>query len=157
VNVPSSRARSLGDDPLPAFNYSVRITGVAVVGFSEVTGLQVEVEWFDYREGGVNGFVHRLAGPARYPSNLVLRRGMTKDLELWRWVESSLAGRIVRRNVSVLLNDAAGAEVRKWIFHGAYPVRWSGPDLRAESGALAIESLELAHRGLSPTGSGLVA
>lgn len=146
------KPRAVGADPYPSFNYVVRITGVAVIGFSEVTGLQAELEWFDYREGGENAFVHRLAGPARYPNNLVLRHGMTHDTALWDWVSSSLEGKIVRRSLSIVLRDSSGADARKWMFQGAYPVRWTGPELRAGTGAIAIEALELAHKGLAPAG-----
>jgi phage tail-like protein len=149
--MPSAGSRRDRVDPYPAFNYVVGITDVAVIGFSEVSGLQVELEYVDYREGGENAFVHRLPGPARYPSNLVLRRGMTHDLSLWDWLLAALEGFVVRRNVSVTLRDAAGDDVRKWIFHEAYPIRWTGPELRAGTGALAIEALELAHRGLAPS------
>jgi phage tail-like protein len=137
-------------DPFPSFNFVVRINGVGIAGFSEVTGLQAEIEFQDYREGGQNDFVHRFAGPARYPSNLVLRRGMTHDTALWDWAESSLRGHIVRHSVSVVLRDAAGEEARKWVFQGAYPLKWSGAELRAATGGIAIETLELAHRGLAP-------
>lgn len=149
----SSRPREVGADPYPSFNYIVRITGIAVMGFSEVTGLQAELETQDYREGGENAFVHRLAGPVRYPSNLVLRHGMTHSTALWDWVSQSLSGFVVRRSLSVVLRDAAGADVRKWLFQGAYPVRWTGPELRAATGAIAIEALEFAHRGLAPSGA----
>ena len=36
-----------------------------------------------------------------------------------------------------------------WDFKEAYPVKYTGPDFRADSGAVAFESVELAHRGLS--------
>ena len=39
-----------------------------------------------------------------------------------------------------------------WDFKEAFPVKWTGPDLRADSGSVAIESVELAHRGLSRPG-----
>jgi phage tail-like protein len=148
---PLGRARPIADDPLPAYNYAVRVTGVATIGFSEVSGLGVEMEWLDYREGGVNDHVHRLPGPVRYPSNLVLRRGVTRNLELWDWLESAIQGVFVPLNVGVTLRDTAGTDVRTWMFVDAYPVKWTGPELRAGSAALAIESLELAHGGLMPS------
>src|SRR5262249_45696672 len=55
-------------DPYLGYNFAVEIEGLVAGGFSEVTGLAVEVETQDYREGGVNGFIHKRAGPARYAS-----------------------------------------------------------------------------------------
>ena len=143
-------------DPYLAFNFLVEIEGLLVGGFSEVTGLQVEVEVEDYKEGGLNEYVHKLAGPTRYPSNLVLKHGLMGVDTLWEWHHEVTRGIIKRRNGSIILLNSArepmnGAREPRWCwnFRGAYPVRWSGPDLRASSAEVAIETLELVHRGLS--------
>ena len=135
-------------DPYMAYSFLVELDGLAAAGFSEVTGLGAELEVFDYREGGVNEYVHRLPGPVRHPGNVALRRGLTADSDLWDWWVETAGGRIRRRNASVLLLAADGSIGRRWELVGAYPVRWSGPDLRAEGAAVAIEALELAHRGI---------
>lgn len=135
-------------DPYLAFAFVVEIEGLVAGGFSEVSGLQAEVETFDYREGGENSFVHRLPSGVRYPANLVLRHGLTDADVMWRWHAEVARGLVRRRNGSVVLLDATAREVRRWNFLGAYPVRWTGPELNATSGALAVESLDLAHRGL---------
>jgi phage tail-like protein len=36
----------------------------------------------------------------------------------------------------------------KYHLMNAYPVKWTGPELKASAGAVAIESLEFAHEGL---------
>jgi phage tail-like protein len=143
TGVPGKRS-----DPYLGAGFLVEIEGLVVGGFSEVTGLQVETEVEDYREGGENGFVHRLPGPTRYPSNLTLRRGITDVDTLWAWHQEVTRGRIVRRNGTLYLLDAQRTPVLSWNFADAYPVRWSGPDFRAEGGAVAVESVELAHRGI---------
>ncbi|MBW2057781.1 MAG: phage tail protein [Deltaproteobacteria bacterium] len=142
---------AVGDrtDPYLAFNFLVEIDGVVAGGFSEVTGLEVEVEVHDYREGGVNGYVHRLAGPARYPSNLVLKHGMTDVDALWKWHQEVTQGTIQRKNGSIVLLDAAGEEKWRWNFVQAYPVKWTGPELRATSAVVAVETVELVHRGIA--------
>ncbi len=143
-------------DPFLAFNFLVEIGDEVVGGFSEVGGLQMEIEVFDYREGGVNGFVHRIAGPARYPGNLVLKRGLTNGDVLWAWHEDVMSGVVERKNVSIVLLNAKHEELWRWNFVGAYPVRWVGPDLSADASRVAIETLELAHNGLEPGTSGPV-
>lgn len=145
-------ARALGirnDDPYLSVNFLVEIDGLMVGGFQEVTGLQVETEVEDYREGGVNEYVHRLAGPTKYPQNLVLKKGLTDVENLWKWHQRVVRGTIRRRNGSIYLLDRAGLPAMWWNFSGAYPVKWSGPDFRAEQGAVAVEQLELVHRGIS--------
>jgi phage tail-like protein len=136
-------------DPYLSFNFLVEIEGLLVGGFSQVSGLQSEVEVHDYREGGLNDYVHRLAGPVRYPANLVLRRGITDVPALWQWHRDVRRGIIQRRNVTVILNDGAGRAVNHWHLERAYPVRWLGPDLRADANTVAVETLELAHCGFA--------
>lgn len=133
--------------PYLAFNFLFEVEGLVVGGFTEVTGLQAELETEDYREGGVNAYLHKLAGPVRYPSNLVLKRGLAEIDELWKWYHDVLRRSIKRRNVSIILLDSASLEKRRWNFERAYPVKWSGPELRANTSAVAIETLELVHHG----------
>jgi conserved hypothetical phage tail region protein len=135
-------------DPYLAFNFKVEIDGLQVGGFNEVTGLQVEVEVNDYREGGVNDYIHKLSGPVRYPNNLTLKKGFMDRNDLRSWFDEVMVGWVERKNISIILCNSAGEEVCRWSFREAYPVKWSGPELRAGTDAVAIETLELAHHGL---------
>ena len=140
---------SLRNDPYMSFNFFVEIEGLIVGGFSEVSGLQIETQVHDYQEGGQNEFVHRLPGPARYPSNLILKRGLTGIESLWSWHQDVVAGKIERRNGTVYLLDRMGVPAMWWDFKEAYPVKWSGPDLKADGNSVAVETVELVHRGIS--------
>lgn len=135
------------NDPYLNYNFLVEVDKLIVGGFSEVTGLQVEVQTEDYREGGVNKYIHKLAGPARYSSNLILKRGITDSTTLWEWQKDVVNGRVERKDISIILQDAAQNEKKRWIFNKAYPVKWSGPDMRGASAEVALETLELAHKG----------
>ena len=141
---------AVGDrnDPYLSFNFLVEIKGLVVGGFSEVSGLRAEIEVKDYREGGVNDYMHKLPGPTRYPSNLILKHGIADYSELWGWYLEVTLGIITRRNGSIILLDSSSEEVWRWDFFDAYPVRWSGPELRAGTAEVAVETLELAHHGL---------
>jgi phage tail-like protein len=146
-------------DPYRGYNFAVEVEGLVAGGFSEVSGLEIDIEVLQYREGGVNGFIHQRAGPAKYPSNLILKRGVTDSKVLWNWYWDVVQGTINRKNVSVLLMDESGEERLRWNFEQAYPVKWAGPGLHAGSNEVAIETLELAHKGLisspaPPSGSG---
>lgn len=134
-------------DPLVNFRFIIEIDGLIVAGFNEISGIQLEVETEDYAEGGVNDRVHRLPKTARYP-NLTLRRGMTNDTTLWEWQWNVLQGMVQRRTVNIILSDEKKEEQWQLLCRDAFPVRWTGPDLRATDNSIAIESLELAHNGL---------
>jgi len=135
-------------DPYQVFNFLVEIEGILTGGFSECSGLQVETEYFDYREGGQNEYVHRFAGPTKYPP-LILKHGLTQIDGLWKWHQDVIQGKIERKNGTIYLLNKRRIPVMWWDFKEAFPCKWTGPDLRADSGSIAIESVELSHRGLS--------
>ena len=135
-------------DPYAGFRFVVEIDGLRAAGFSEITGLQTETELEDVREGGINDYVYKLAKLTK-SQNLILKRGLTADDELWQWHQDVVRGEIVRRNVAVVLRDEAGEETWRWVFLEAYPVKWSGTDLNATNGTTVVESVELVHLGMT--------
>jgi phage tail-like protein len=135
-------------DPFMIFRFVVEINGTQVGGFSEVTGLEVRTEVDDYREGGVNDYVHKIAKETRY-SNLTLKRGITDATVLWDWHQQVVNGEIERKTVSVVLLNERREEKRRWVFRDAYPVKWNGTDLNATGNTVAVESVELAHHGMT--------
>jgi phage tail-like protein len=138
-------------DPFLGFRFAVEVEGLVAGGFTEVGGLEVEIEVLEYREGGVNGYIHKCAGPAKHTSNLTLKQGLTDARVLWDWYWDVVQGAIDRKNISVLLLDESGEETVRWNFEQAYPVKWVGPQLRATAGEVAVETLELAHKGFTRT------
>jgi phage tail-like protein len=135
-------------DPFLDARFLVEIDSLVVAGFSEVSGLEVELETEEYAEGGVNTHTHSLPTRFDYP-NLELERGVTDSRALWQWVEDALNGRIERKSGRVILLDSIGQEQWGWEFHEAYPIKWSGPELDADRASVAIEALELTHNGIT--------
>lgn len=136
------------NDPFLNFRYEVRLDDMAVAGFSEVSGLDVVMTTMAYAEGGVNTFTHTLPGPTKQ-SNITLKRGII-DGSLWQWYSEMLSGKIQYRNGSIAVKDPSGAqETIRIDFYRAIPVKWSGPSLNASQSQVAVETLELAHQGLS--------
>ncbi|QWH88421.1 phage tail protein [Bacillus toyonensis] len=133
-------------DPFTSFSFLVEIDNLVVGGFSEVSGIQVETEMEEFREGGLNEYVHKLPKVSKY-SNLILKRGITDSTVLWDWYQNVVAGKIERKNGSIILLNFNGSENWRWNFIQAYPLKWIGPDLKADNYAIAIETLEIAHNG----------
>jgi phage tail-like protein len=134
-------------DPYLNYRFLIEIQGLIVGGFSEVSGLQAETDIEDYREGGVNEFVHKLSKGTKH-TNIVLKRGLTDSEVLWKWYRDVVSGKIERKSCSVILLDSIGDEQWRWTFEEAYPVKWIGPDLKGDGNALTIETLELVHQGI---------
>jgi len=143
-----------GPDPAPSFRFHVEIQGVNVARFAECGGLEFEQETLEYREGGLNSRTHRLPGRFRF-SNLTLKKGIATDGKaLWDWIEgvvkASNRGQLTTHTVTLTLYDVSGQNpMRTWVFHDAYPVKWSAVPFSAEQSVIAIETLTLAHQGMS--------
>ncbi len=134
--------------PLQSGRFLVEIGSEVVANFQECSGLTVEVEVQEYVEGGNNEFIHKLPGRMKY-SNITLKRGISDNLQFASWRPRIEGGKISvqPKNLSIILFDHAGQTVKTWEVSEAYPVKWTGPDMRASSMDVAIETLELAHRG----------
>jgi phage tail-like protein len=137
--------------PFTTAHFVLAIDGLSSVSFSKCTGLAGEVSVEEYAEGGENRFSHRFPSRGSFP-NLVLAQGAGPTRELWDWFfEFHLTGLVTPRNGTVTLMssvDGAIAPVRVWGFTRGWPAKFSGPDLDAQSAAVAIESVEIAHHGL---------
>lgn len=136
--------------------FLVVVDGQEVGRFSEVAGLQVEVEMETYNEGGENGFVHHLPGRMTWP-NLVLKRGVTYEDNLLAWFNRATgttfatSGKAERTTLSVTLINGKGEFLRSWDVEGAVPVRWTGPTFAASADDMPVEELEVAHHGFTTT------
>ncbi len=134
-------------DPFMSFRFRVEIDGIIFAQMSEVTGLQIETETESYEEGGVNDFVHQLPKRTKY-QKIILKRGITELDQMWQWYQDVVNGKFERRSGAIILLDAMGEDKWRWNFFSAYPVKWSGPDLKADSNTIAFETVELVHHGI---------
>ena len=138
-----------GEKPYPytSFRFRVEIEGITIALVSEVTGLQIETETEPYEEGGTNDFVYQLPKRTKYQP-ITLKRGITDLDERWKWYQDVVNGKFERKNGAIILMDVAGNDKWRWNFFQAYPVKWTGPDFKADSNTVAFETIGLAHHGI---------
>jgi len=134
-------------DPFKNFNFLVEIDGIAQAGFSECTGLRLEVDVIEYREGGELSSVRKLPGRSRV-GDITLKHGITTSNELQAWFESTLSGLPERKDGVIVLLDDERKPVVRWKFFNAFPRKWEGPHLDAKGTDVAIETLTLCCEGL---------
>jgi phage tail-like protein len=146
-----------GQDLLTDFRFVVEIDSLSTAGFSEVSGLQTEIETEDYNEGG-NDFVHKFTKGIKY-TNLTLKRGFTDSDALWSWyqdVSSAILNngslKKHKKDITIIIIDMAKKPIKNFTFKQAYPIKWSGSDLKGTGNSIAIETLELVHQGFMPSG-----
>jgi phage tail-like protein len=136
-------------DPFRNFNFLVEIDGIAQASFTECSGLSTTTEVIEHRQGGDNVRVRKLPGKTSY-SDISLKWGLTDSTELWDWRQQITDGNIVRKNGSIVVFDLANStEVARWNFVRAWPTKWEGPSFSAKGNDIAIDTLVLAHEGLT--------
>jgi len=159
---------SLNDrrDPLLGFNFHVSLTdastspgaGLASIvlqplianplaGFTECTGLDMTLDLEDYNEGGNNGTVLKFPKRAKY-AEIVLKKGITKDTQLFDWFYGFTQGNGKRKDGVITLRDARGKPYTVWGFRRGLPSTYRGPQLNAQASAVAIYSISITHEGL---------
>lgn len=134
-------------DPYGAFNFLVEIDGLTVAGFSECSGLSSETAVIEYREGSDPSHVRKLIGLRKF-TNIVLKRGLTANRDLWQWHQSTARGTPDRRSGAIVLLDDERNAVARFRFVEGWIAKWVGPSLKASGNEIAIETIEIVHEGL---------
>jgi len=134
--------------PVSVFHFMVEWGGTRI-GFTEVSGLSVELQTIDYREGNSKEYqVTKMPGIPQY-SNITLKRGMFKgDNEFFQWLNTVKMNNIERRDLTITLLNEEHEPVVAWKVKNAFPVKVEGPSLNSTSNEAAVETIELAHEGL---------
>ena len=132
--------------------YVVKIDDESLGAFSGCDGLGCEFVMEQREEGGNNGFVWQLPTRIKY-SNIKLSRPVTADsAKITRWI-AGMAGGIQRKTATIEARTLEGTVIARWSMVGVVPVRWTGPQLSADSPKVATETLELAHHGFLGRGN----
>lgn len=125
-----------------AYRYVIEINGKRLAAFTECTLPTIEWEMEEVKEGGLNTYVHQLPG-RRKASRLTLKQGVGKSV-LLDWYLKTLNEIFEPRDITITLLDITGVDVATWIVGRAYPIKWTGPQLKSDSNAVAIQTLEFA-------------
>jgi phage tail-like protein len=116
------------------------------VRFQSVSGLAVEHDMDEFKEGGENRFTHKLPVRTKY-SDLVLKRGMLTDSEVIKWCLRAFRDRDFEpSDITVTLMNEKSELLKVWKVVHAVPRKWQASDLNANENAVVIETLELSYR-----------
>ncbi|MEL6452336.1 MAG: phage tail protein [Pseudomonadota bacterium] len=137
--------------PLPKFFFSVDITDVGEnLAFQEVSGLDVESDVIEYRAGNSKIFSTIKMPGMRKSGNVTLKKGVfAKDNGFWDWFNQTKLNTIKRQTVTIKLLDESGSATMVWTLANAFPAKITGTDLKSDGNEIAVESVELAHEGLT--------
>lgn len=134
--------------PLPKFHFTVDWGG-SKIGFAEVTGLNIENEIIEYRDGASPEY-HKIKMPGLQKfGNITLKRGMFQgDNDFFKWLNTISLNTVERRDVTIALLNESHEPVYLWRVKNAFPVKVVAPDLKSDANEVAVESIEIAHEGL---------
>lgn len=134
--------------PLPKFHFQVEWGG-ASIGFTEVSGLDVQTDPIEYRDGASPEYTKiKMPGMQKY-SNITMKRGTFQgDNDFFVWWNTVALNTIERRNVTISLLNESHEPVVVWKVKNAWPIKVQSTDLKADGNEVAIETIELAHEGL---------
>jgi phage tail-like protein len=133
-------------DPHLGFRFAIEIGGIVHAHFAELSGMQLQTEVFEFKEGGLNDYAHKLPGRTTH-SNVTLKRGLTDSAEVSEWFTRFVTAKdktTELKDVSIIQFDQEGNQKYRWDLGGAFPVKWSGPSYNAATSSVAVESFELA-------------
>jgi phage tail-like protein len=135
--------------PLPAFHFRVEWGGTNL-GFTEVSGLNVETQVIEYRDGLSPDYsTIKMPGMQKY-GNITLKRGVVQgDNEMFQWWNTVQMNKIERRDITISLLNEKHEPVVVWKVRNAFPVKVDGGALKATGNEVSIETLEVAHEGIT--------
>lgn len=121
--------------------------GVVLEGrFTSVSGLNMEVEYEVYNEGGLN--YPRFFFKETKPQVLVLEQGVVTSVDsVSMLMNMCVLGMSVPLAGTVTLIDSFGAPQRVWSIVDAYLQKYIGPELNSNQATLAVSRIELIYNG----------
>jgi phage tail-like protein len=140
-----------GRDPLVGFHYGIEVQGVVNGYFTECSGIGSENELIEHKVVDEKGreSIQKIPGRLKW-QDITLKRGITSNMDIWDWRDQIVEGKVddARKNGSIVMFDQAGDEVARWNFENAWPLKVSGPSMKADSNEFGIEELVITHEGL---------
>ena len=134
--------------PHGKFRYKVEIDGLDAGGFSEVSGFDASIDVIEYREGDMVQTPMKIPGLKKY-GNITLKQGLADSMVLYEWVIAGVNGAVDRKTITITLLDEEEAPAASWQVVNAWPTKYTAPDFNAASSEVAIETLEIAHEGMT--------
>lgn len=112
--------------------------------------MDMEAQIIEYRHGNSPVFSNIKMPGLKKTSNVSLKKGVFKsDNKYWDWFNEIKLNTIKRRSVTISLLDEEGSPTMVWKLINAWPTKITGVSLKSDGNEAAIETLDLAHEGLT--------
>jgi phage tail-like protein len=131
--------------PLAAARFSLTIDGVEIAQFSELAGINSEVEPVEIMEAeGDRISLKRLPGK-RKPPTVTLKRGKNRDMGIFAWHQSVVEGQLAaaRKSCTLTMYDTDGTAVARYYLESAWPAKIEIGGLKAGASEVLYETVTL--------------
>jgi phage tail-like protein len=112
--------------------------------------LSSETQVIEYRGGNSKVYsTVKMPGIQKF-GNITLKKGIFKgDKALWDKYNLIKMNTIKRSTILISLLDETNAVAMSWKLLNAFPCKMTVSDMKADANEIAVETMELAHEGLS--------
>ena len=139
----------MNQQPLSTCHFKVEWGGTRI-GATEVTGLSLELEQIEYREGASPEYSPQISPGQQKNNRIIIKRGIVQgDNQYFEWINTVRLNTIERRDLTISLLNQNHEPVVSWRIKNAFPVKLNWSDLNANANEAAIESLEIVHEGMT--------
>lgn len=138
----------MASTPYAKFRYKVEIDGLEAGGFSEASGFDASIDVIEYREGDMVQTPMKLPGLKKY-GNITLKQGVADSMVMYEWMIAGVEGEVERKTITITILDDTETATASWQVINAWPAKYTAPDFNALTSEVAIESIEIAHEGMT--------
>lgn len=126
-------------------------------GFTQISGLGVELEYDTIRSGGYNSQVYHLPKGVRR-GGMTLKRGLAPySSPLMQWCLKTVSGSLFAMPMTLIVmlldKNPSNPPVMIWMIYNAIPVKWQIDELDAKKSEIVIESIELVFSNMDVVGT----
>ena len=134
--------------PHGKFRYKVEIDGLEAGGFSEASGFDASIDVIEYREGDMVQTPMKVPGLKKY-GNITLKQGVADSMVMYEWMIAGVEGEVERKTITITILDETETAAASWQVINAWPTKYTAPDFNATASEVAIETMEIAHEGMT--------
>lgn len=118
------------------------------ISFSKVRNISKDIQFEVLQEGGVNDHAHILQKPYTSPHKLIFEKGVSDTSTLSK-LTPLLVGKKLPYYGTITIKNSMGETAGSYSFTEPIILKWSIGELDALGNKVLIESLEIAHSGIT--------
>ena len=141
--------------PLPKYHFEVRFSTGGAIEFQEVSGLDLENEFVEYRDGNDKEFIPKRRVSLRKSGTTSFKKGLIKGDDNLINIYNKLiddkdyySGHGGDLTITVILLDQESKPAFTWEISNAVPIKLSTEGLNSTDNSLAIEQIDFSHSGI---------